>query len=454
MKYLYKIFLTTTVVFINLTTDYGQQTNSYIDSQITEMIKEISSANLESSVRKMVSFGTRHTFSSRSEKDKGIGAACNWAKSEFEKYSKDSGGKLEVKLDSTFLEPDGRRITRKVLLTNVMTTLKGTDPNDKRIFIIGGHLDSRNSEANDSVGTAPGANDDASGVSAVLELARVMSKRNFPATIIFVAFSGEEQGLNGSTFLAKKAKEQNWNVIAMLNNDMIGNTVSNETLLRDNMQVRVFSESIPQNETDAQKNIRQSTSAENDGPSRQLARYIKEIGERYVDQLEVKLIYRNDRFLRGGDHTPFNRQGFTAVRFCEMNENYNYQHQNVREENGIKYGDLPDNIDYEYTRKITSVNAAVLSNLVLAPDVPQNVGVVVSGLTNSTTLKWKAPQGKTPKGYFILMRETYEPLWEKRFFTDRTEITLPYSKDNYFFAVQSVDEEGHESLPVWPIPVR
>ncbi len=454
MKCLYRILFITTVVFINLTTDYGQQTTSYRDSQITEMIKEISAANLESNVRNMVGFGTRHTLSTRSEKDKGIGAACNWVKKEFEMYAKDSGGRLDVKLDSTFLEPDGRRIIRKVLLTNVMATLKGTDPNDKRIFIVGGHLDSRNGEANDSVGTAPGANDDASGVTAVLELARVLSKRNFPATIIFVAFSGEEQGLNGSTFLAKKAKDQNWNVVAMLNNDMIGNTFSNETLLRDNMQVRVFSESIPQNETDAQKNTRQSTNAENDSPSRQLARYIKEIGERYVDQIEVKLIYRNDRFLRGGDHTPFNRQGFTAIRFCEMNENYNYQHQNVREENGIKYGDLPENIDFEYVRKIACVNAAVLSNLALAPDAPQNVGVVVSGLTNSTTLKWKAPQGKTPKGYFVLMRETYQPLWEKKFFTDKTEITLPYSKDNYFFAVQSVNEEEHESLPVWPVAVR
>ena len=193
----------------------------------------------------------------------------------------------------------------------------------------------------------------------------------------------------------------------MLNNDMIGNTFSNETLLRDNMQVRVFSESIPQNETDAQKNIRQSTNAENDSPSRQLARYIKEIGERYVDQLEVKLIYRNDRFLRGGDHTPFNRQGFTAVRFCEMNENYDHQHQNVSEENGIKYGDLPEHIDFEYARKITCVNAAVLSSLALAPDAPQNVGVVVTGLTNSTTLKWKAPQGKTPKGYFVLYAKLF-----------------------------------------------
>ena len=454
MKYFLNMLLALFFLFITFTTDYGQLTTIQRDSRILEMIKEISSANLESNVRKMVSFDTRHTFSTRSDKDKGIGAACNWVKNEFDQYAKGSGGRLEVKLDSVYLEPDGKRITRKVLLTNVMAILKGTDPNDKRVFIVGGHLDSRNGEANDSVGTAPGANDDASGVAAVLELARVMSKQNFPATIIFVAFSGEEQGLNGSTFLAKKAKEQNWEVVAMLNNDMIGNSYSSETNLKDNMQVRVFSEGIPFLETEEMKNIRQSTNGENDGKSRQLARYIKEVGERYVDQLEVKLVYRNDRFLRGGDHTPFNRQGFTAIRFCEMNENYNHQHQNIREENGIKFGDLPEFVDYKYAKKITCVNLAVLSNLALAPASPQDVGVVVSGLTNSTTLKWKAPQGKTPKGYFILMRETYQPLWEKKFFTDKTEITLPYSKDNYFFAVQSVDEDGHESLPVWPVPVR
>lgn len=454
MKFLLSPLLTLFFLIITSTANYGQLTTIQRDSRISQMINEISSANIESNVRKMVGFGTRHTFSSRSDKEKGIGAACDWVKNEFEKYAKDSGGRLDVKLDSVYLEPDGRRITRKALLTNVMAILKGTDPTDKRVFIVGGHLDSRNSEANDSVGTAPGANDDASGVSAVLELARVMSKQNFPATIIFVAFSGEEQGLNGSAFLAKKAKEQNWEVVAMLNNDMIGNSYSNETNLKDNMQVRVFSEAIPSTETDAAKNIRQLTNAENDSPSRQLARYIKEIGERYVDQLEVKLVYRNDRFLRGGDHTSFNRQGFTAVRFCEMNENYDHQHQNIREENGIKFGDLPEFVDYEYARKITCANLAVLSNLALAPHVPQNVGIVVSGLTNSTTLKWKVPQGKTPKGYFILMRETYQPLWEKKIFTDKTEITLPYSKDNYFFAVQSVDEGGHESLPIWSILVR
>ena len=402
----------------------------------------------------MVEFKTRHTLSSRVEQEKGIGAACLWVKNELEKFTAGSEGRLTVKLDSVMLEPDGRRITRKTLLTNVVASLKGTDSDDKRIFIVGGHLDSRNGETNDTTGFAPGANDDASGVAAVIELARVMSKQKFQSTILFVAFSGEEQGLNGSTFFARKAKEENWEVAAMLNNDMIGNSFSNETFLNNNMQVRIFSEAIPASETDAAKSIRQSTNAENDSPSRQLARYIKEVGERYVDQIEVKLVYRNDRFMRGGDHTPFNRLGFTAVRFCEMNENYEHQHQNIRDANGIKYGDLPEFVDFEYVKKITRLNLAVLANLAMAPQPPLNAGVVVSGFSNSTTLKWKAPAGKLPKGYFILMRETYKPQWEKKFYTEKTEITLPYSKDNYFFAVQSVDEDGHESLAAWPVPVR
>lgn len=424
------------------------------DEKITSMISQISAENLEKYVRKLVSFDTRHSLSTRTNQEKGIGAACNWVKSQFESFAKVSDGRLIVKLDSFYVEPDGRRITRKVLMTNPMAILKGTDPNDNRVFIVGGHIDSRATEANDSTSTAPGANDDASGVAAVIELARVMSKYEFPATIIFVAFSGEEQGLYGATHLAKKAKEENWNLVAMLNNDMIGNSFSNETFLKDNMQVRVFSEGVPFYETDEMKNLRQSTNQENDSRSRQLARYIKEVGERYVDQLEIKLVYRNDRFLRGGDHTPFNRQGFTAIRFCEMNENYDHQHQNIRKENGIQYGDLPEFVDYEYARKITAVNLAVLANLALAPAQPQNVGIVVKEVTNKSTLKWEKPVGKNPKGYFVLLRETFQPFWQKKIYTEQTEITIPYSKDNYFFAVQSVDENGHESLPVWPKPIR
>ena len=424
------------------------------DEKITSMISQISAENLEKYVRKLVGFDTRHSLSTRTNQEKGIGAACNWVKSQFESFAKVSDGRLIVKLDSFFVEPDGRRITRKILMTNPMAILKGTDPNDNRVFIVGGHIDSRATEANDSTSTAPGANDDASGVAAVIELARVMSKYEFPATIIFVAFSGEEQGLYGATHLAKKAKEENWNLVAILNNDMIGNSFSNETFLKDNMQVRVFSEGVPFYETDEMKNLRQSTNQENDSRSRQLARYIKEIGERYVDQLEIKLVYRNDRFLRGGDHTPFNRQGFTAIRFCEMNENYDHQHQNIRKENGIQYGDLPEFVDYEYARKVTSVNLAVLANLAFAPAQPQNVGIVVKEVTNKSTLKWEKPVGKNPKGYYVLLRETFQPFWQKKIYTEQTEITVPYSKDNYFFAVQSVDENGHESLPVWPKPIR
>ncbi|KAF0140702.1 MAG: aminopeptidase [Stygiobacter sp.] len=447
VKYLLLILFITSVIL-------SQTTIINRDPNISAMLSEISSVNLEANVRKLVGFGTRHSFSWRNEKEKGIGAACEWVKNQFEKFAAVSEGRMKVSLDSFYVEPDGRRITRRVLMTNPVAILRGANKTDDRVFIVGGHIDSRAGGANDSTSTAPGANDDASGVAAVLELARVMSKRNFSATIIFVAFSGEEQGLFGSTYLAKKAKEKNWNLVAVLSNDMIGNSFSNETLLKDNMQVRVFSEGIPLLETDEMKSIRQSTNAENDSKSRQLARYIKEIGERYVEQIEVKLIYRNDRFLRGGDHTPFNRQGFTAVRFCEMNENYDHQHQNIRVEKGIQYGDLPEFVDYEYARKIACINLAVLANLTLAPSQPQNVGILTKEVTNYTTLKWEAPQKGIPKGYFVLTRETYQPFWQKKIFTDRTEITLPYSKDNYLFAVQSVDEAGHESLPVWPIPVR
>ncbi len=423
------------------------------DPNISSMIEKVSAANIESTVRKLADFGTRHSFSTRSSKEKGIGAACDWLINQFEEIAKDAKGRMIVKLDSFYVEPDGRRIPRRIMMTNPTAILKGTDKSDDRVFIVAAHIDSRNENPNDSTSLAPGANDDASGVAAVLELARIMAEQKFPATIVFAAFSGEEQGLHGASFLAKKAKDEKWNLTAMLNNDMIGNSSSNQTLLKDNMQVRVFSEGVPLFETDEMKSLRQSTNAENDSKSRQLARYIKEVGKRYVDQIGVKLVYRSDRFLRGGDHKPFNKLGFTAVRFCEMNENYDYQHQDVKEAGGVKYGDLPEYVDYEYARKITCINLAVLANLALAPSQPQNVGIVTKEVTNRTTLKWEAPKNGSVKGYYVLLRETYMHVWEKKFFTDKTEITLPYSKDNYFFAVQSLNKDGHESLPVFPIPL-
>jgi hypothetical protein len=241
----------------------------------------------------------------------------------------------------------------------------------------------------------------------------------------------------------------------MLNNDMIGNSGSSETLLNDNMRVRVFSEGVPALETEQMVALRKYTSGENDSKARQLARYIKETGERYVEQMNVTLIFRNDRFGRGGDHTPFCQEGFTAVRITEYNENYDRTHKIPVIENGIQYGDMPDYVDYEYVRKNAGINLATIANLALAPYEPVSCGIVTGGLSNKTTLKWESPEkGTKPAGYFILMRETYQPLWEKKIYVTGTEVTLPYSKDNYFFGIQSVDGAGHESLAVFPGQAR
>ena len=425
------------------------------DARVQALVADISAQQLESNVRKLVSFETRHSLSSTTNKKKGIGAARNWAQAEMEKYAAASGGRMTVTQDTYLVKADGRRIPKDVEMANVMATLKGTDPHDDRVLVVSAHIDSRNTDVMDATGPAPGANDDGSGTAAVLELARVMASRSFPCTIIFVAVQGEEQGLYGAQHLARRAREENWNLIAMLNNDMIGNAGSDETMLKNNTQVRIFSEGVPALETEDMVRLRKSTGGENDSRSRQLARYMKETGERYVPQLEVVLNYRTDRFLRGGDHLPFSQAGFTAVRVCEMNEDYRYQHQDVRVENGVSYGDFPEHVDYEYLRKNTALNAATLANLAWAPYSPEKAGVVTTNLTNKTELRWEAPQkGERPAGYYILMRETSMPMWQKKIFVTGTQAVLPYSKDNYFFGVQAVDAEGHESLPVVPRPLR
>lgn len=424
------------------------------DPEIKKMITEIKSENLETTVRKLVSFGTRHTLSDTKSKTRGIGAAQQWVKSQFDQYALVSNGRLSASIDYFMVKADGKRIKTDSQLGNVMATLKGTDPTDDRVLIISGHLDSRVSDVMNVKADAPGANDDGSGVAAVMELAKVMSKRAFPLTIIFVAVTGEEQGLYGARHLAELAKASNWNIVAMLNNDMIGNSLSSGTQLRDNTQIRVFSESIPYLETEEEAKMRKATNRDNDSPSRLLARYIKMVTEQYVDQLKVKLVYRNDRFLRGGDHTPFSQNGFTAVRFCEMNENFNHQHQDLRTENNTQFGDLPEFMDFDYLRKNTCANLATLANLAWSPKAPENVGIEVKNLSNSSTFSWSAPQGKPQYGYQILMRETSSAAWEKTFFVKDTQVEIPYSKDNYFFAIQTVDALGHASLPVFPTPIR
>ena len=424
------------------------------DAEIDVMVKEINTDSLKSYIYQMVSFGTRNTLSNQTSTKRGIGASRSWVLSKFNEFAKRSDGRLSAIIDTVTYKTDGKRVDRNIILGNVVATLKGTDPTDNRIFIISGHLDGMRTNVMDSTGDAPGANDDASGCAAVIECARIMSKHNFPATIIFVTVSGEEQGLLGAYYMAKKAKEQNWNIEAVLNNDIMGSNNSSETNIINNTQLRVFSEGLPAFELDKNgKQIRQ-LGLENDGKTRQLARYVKEVGERYVDNMQIVMVYRNDRFLRGGDHTPYVENGFAAVRITEMNENYYHQHQDVRNENGIQYGDLPEFMDFEYLRKNTAVNLSNLANLAKAPAMPQEVKVEVKKLSNYTQLYWKVPKTGKVKGYYILMRETTNAFWQKKIFTEALEYKLPYSKDNYFFAVQSINETGNESLPVVPMPAR
>ena len=444
-----KIIFLVVFLFAAVANSFSQQIIKK-DVEIDAMVKEISVDSLAQNLNKLVSFGTRATLSNQSSSIKGIGAARAWILSRFNDYAKSSNGRLSAFIDTTTYNADKRRVDRPIILGNVVATLKGTDPNDKRIFLVSGHLDSRRSNEMDSVGDSPGANDDGSGTVAVMECARVMSKHSFPATIIFVTVSGEEQGLLGAYFMAGKAKKENWKIEAVLNNDIMGSNNSNETNIVDNTRIRVFSEGLSVTDTGRVATQIRNLGLENDGRSRQLARYVKEVGERYVENLEVMMIYRNDRFLRGGDHTAFVENGFAAVRITEMNENYTRQHQDIRKENGINYGDVIEHIDFEYLRKNTSMNVANLANLAKAPAVPEEVKIDVKKLTNSSYIYWKAPKTGSVKGYYILIRETTSPVWQKKIYTESLEMRLPYSKDNYFFAVQAVNETGNESLPVIP----
>jgi hypothetical protein len=420
------------------------------DPEIETWVKSVSADSLKAHVERLVSFGTRHTMSTTTDPRRGIGAARRWVLGRFQDYAKASGGRMTARIDSWTLKPDGRRVDKEQEIGNVIATLKGADPADDRVFLVSGHIDSRVTNVMNRDADAPGANDDASGTAVVMELARVLSAARFPATVLFLVVSGEEQGLLAADYFAQKAVDEKMNIEAILNNDIVGSNNSSETRLIDNTRVRIFSEGLPAFQLAEKATSIRNMGQENDGKSRQLARYMKEIGERYVDQLEAVLVFRNDRFLRGGDHTPFVNRGFAAVRVTEMNENFEHQHQDLRTENGVEYGDLVKFMDFEYLRKNAAMNLATLASLAKAPAPPQNVSVEARSLSNSTSLYWQAPKAGKVKGYYVLMRESYWPFWQKKFFTTKLGMNLPYSKDHYFFAVQTVGEEGTESLPVMP----
>ena len=422
------------------------------DVAIQKLVDEISAKNLEADIRKLVSFGTRHTLSDTQNPTRGIGAARNYVREEFLKYSKAGGGRMTVEMDTFTVKPDGRRINKPVLMANVLATLPGTDPTDTRIILVSGHIDSRISDVMNATADAPGANDDGSGTVLVMELARVLAGQKFPCTLKFVAVQGEEQGLYGSSHLAERAKKEGWNLIAMLNNDIVGNSHGFDPVISDATQVRVFSEGVPATETPDQAKVRRQLSSENDAPSRQLARYISRTAQLYGHGHKATLEYRPDRFLRGGDHTPFNQQGFAAVRFTEMNEDYTHQHQDLRTEKGRPYGDVTEGVDFAYLRRNAGINLATMASLALAPAAPTKVEVLTANLTNRTELRWQPPiGGPKPSGYMVLVRETNAPQWQQRFPISGTSADLNISKDNFIFGVVSVDAAGHESVAVLPV---
>jgi len=429
------------------------------DPQIAAALKNISAQRVQQTVEKLVSFQTRHTLSSDqpASTGKGINAAAEWIKSEFETYSKACGGCLEVKTDE-FTQQPGNRVPNPTKLTNVYAILRGSDPaNASRIVLVTGHYDSRNSETNDAVGASPGANDDGSGTAVSLECARVLSQHKFPATLVFLAVAGEEQGLYGSAHFAQMAKAQNWNIEAVLNNDIVGGDKTPGATTQDPHTVRVFSEGIPMNASESELRLIRSVGGENDGASRQLARYIASVSKEYlpVGEFHPFLVFRPDRYLRGGDHTSFNQQGFAAVRFTEYRENYDHQHQNVRTENGVEYGDLPKFVDYDYVANVARLNAATLASLASAPAPPAKVRILTKALVNDSTLVWEASPGGLATGYLVLWRDTGAPDWQyAQSFGNVTQATVPRSKDNVIFAVEATDTKGHRSLPVVPVPQR
>jgi len=426
------------------------------DPKIAAALNDVSARQIQANIEKLVSFATRSTLSAQDpaaiRSGRGIGAAREWIQSEFERYSRDCGGCLEVKTDSYTQEP-GERVKEPTVITNVYAVLKGTDAdNARRIVLVTGHYDSRNSDNYNITDDAPGANDDASGTAVSLECARVLSKLKFPATMVFLTVAGEEQGLYGSRHFARMAKDQGWDLEAVLNNDIVGGDKSPE---QDHSVIRVFSEGVPAVATDEDLRRIRLLGGESDSTSRQLARYMVDVGGTYDLGVRPMMIFRQDRYLRGGDHASFNQQGFAAVRITEFREDFHHQHQNVRMESGIQYGDLPKFVDFGYVSHVARLNAATLAALAAAPAPPANLHLLTRNLENDSTLTWDASPGGLATAYEVLWRATTSPEWEHaQKLGNVTRATMKMSKDNVIFAVRACDQAGHCSLPVVPAPER
>ena len=423
--------------------------------QIDQIVGEISPQRIEGYVRKLVSFKTRHAMSDTVSETEGIGAARRWIKGELERCGAQAGGRLQVAFDS-HITPVSARISTPTEIVNVVATLPGTQAASKeRMYVVSGHYDSRNTDIMDAKGAAPGANDDASGTAAVMEMACVMARHQFDATLVFMTVAAEEQGLLGAAHWADQARLHNLNVAGMFTNDIIGSSRGDDGKV-DNGQVRLFAEGIPATKemSDTVRGL-VATGGENDSISRQLARHVKEIGERYVPGFKVTVVQRSDRYLRGGDHMPFLARGYAALRFTEPAEDFSHQHQNIRKENGVQIGDLPEFDDFNYIAQVARVNSAALASLALAPSAPQKVQVRTAQLENDTSLLWQANQEPDLAGYRIVWRETTAAQWQGAMDVGLvTEAKIKLSKDNYFFGVQAIDKDGNVSVASYPTPLR
>lgn len=448
---IFRSTLTISLIFLvfNLTAQ-SKSAPPQVDLRIYDIIDAVSADSIEADIRTLANFGTRNTFSDTVSNTRGIGAARRFIKSDFEKISKNCNGCLDVFYQKDFVTKDeSQRVPKDAWIVNVVAVQKGSKyPN--RYIIMSGDIDSRASNTMDFTTDAPGANDNASGMAGVMEAARVLSKYDFESSIIYLGLSGEEQGLFGGQGFAKMAKEKGWEIIGVLNNDMIGNIEGVDGVI-DNRTFRIFSEPVPPTETERERNMRRFYGGEVDGISRQLARYVHRTTETYMPEMNPMMVYRLDRFGRGGHHRPFNDLGFAGIRIMEAHENYNQQHQDIRTENGIEYGDVIEHVNFDYAAKLTAVNAINMASLAWAPPAPKNVAI--GGIVEpSAKLKWDKVNGENIAGYKIYWRETTSPQWEhSRYVGDVDNFTLEgIVIDNFFFGVASVGENGNESVVVFP----
>lgn len=425
------------------------------DPDVAQLVRDISAARLEGYVRTLAAFGTRHSLSSADDPKRGVGAARRWLRATLERCAAEAKGRLAVTLDE-FVQPAAPRVPQPTAMANVVATLEGSDPQARaRTLVVSGHYDSMCGNVLNTECDAPGADDDASGTAAVVELACTMAKHSFPATLVFLAVAGEEQGLLGAAHWAKAAHERGQDVEAMITNDIVG-SARDENGRRDASTLRVFAEGVPAGkELTEEWRQRVATGGENDSPSRELARAIRDAAARYVPGTSVRIVYRRDRYLRGGDHIPFLAQGFAAVRFTEAHEDFRHQHQDVRVVDGVQYGDLPEFVDFDYLAAVTRVNAAALASLARAPAAPAGVRIETLRLENSTTLSWLPSAGTGLAGYEVVWRETTAPYWQgAEFVGDVTRATVPLSKDDYVFSVRAVGRDGGRGLATYPLQLR